>query len=57
MEEALKTRPFGRLLLPKDIALAALYFASDDAAMVTGSVLDFEQFPITGPDGWNRKVR
>lgn len=57
MTDALNTRPFGRLLLPRDIALAALYFASDDAALVTGSILDFEQFPITGPGGWKQKVR
>lgn len=57
MTDALTTRPFGRLLLPRDLALAALYFASDDAALVTGSVLDFEQFPITAPGGWKQKVR
>jgi NAD(P)-dependent dehydrogenase (short-subunit alcohol dehydrogenase family) len=44
--EAIATRPFGRLLLPHDIALAAAYFASDDSALVTGSVLELEQFPL-----------
>src|SRR4029450_9908768 len=43
VEAAVKTRPFGRLLLPRDIALAALYLASDESACVTGSVLDLEQ--------------
>ncbi|UCD09008.1 MAG: SDR family oxidoreductase [Dehalococcoidales bacterium] len=32
--------PFGRLVSPEDIASAALYLASDDAAMVTGLCLD-----------------
>jgi NAD(P)-dependent dehydrogenase (short-subunit alcohol dehydrogenase family) len=44
--EAIATRPFGRLLSPRDIALAAAYFASDDSALVTGSVLELEQFPL-----------
>ena len=46
LEEAEKTRPFGRLLLPADIARAALFFASDDSALVTGSALDLEQNPV-----------
>lgn len=44
--EANETRAFGRLLSPRDIALAALYFASDESALVTGSVLDLEQHPM-----------
>ena len=43
---AIETRAFGRLLLPADIAIAAAYFASDDSALITGSVLDLEQFPM-----------
>ena len=46
VEEAVATRPFGRLLLPADIAHAAAYFASDDSVMVSGAVIDLEQFPI-----------
>jgi NAD(P)-dependent dehydrogenase (short-subunit alcohol dehydrogenase family) len=57
IREALNTRPFGRLLEPLDIAMAALYFASDDSAAITGSVMDAEQYPSTNPDGWYRKVR
>lgn len=49
LKKALGSRPFGRMLMPQDIALAALYFASDDGAMVTGAVLDIEQYPITAP--------
>jgi NAD(P)-dependent dehydrogenase (short-subunit alcohol dehydrogenase family) len=48
LEAAVPTRPFGRLLSPRDIALAALYFASDDSELVTGSVLDVEQSPVGG---------
>lgn len=52
VEAAVKTRPFGRLLLPRDIALAAIYFASDESACVTGSVLDLEQYPVGAPPNW-----
>ncbi len=37
------SRPFGRLLHPDDIAPMATYLLSDAAAMVTGSVIDFDQ--------------
>jgi len=46
LANAIATRPFGRLLSPHDIALAAAYFASDDSALITGSVLDLDQFPL-----------
>lgn len=52
LDAAVATRPFGRLLLPQDIALAAAYFASDASACITGSVLDLEQFPIGAPGTW-----
>ncbi|MGH9845678.1 MAG: SDR family oxidoreductase [Blastocatellia bacterium] len=52
LEEAMATRPFGRLLLPRDIAMAALYFASDESELVTGSVLDIEQYPVGAPPNW-----
>ena len=45
LEEAIATRPFGRLLAPLDIAYAAEYFAIDASECVTGSVLDLEQYP------------
>jgi NAD(P)-dependent dehydrogenase (short-subunit alcohol dehydrogenase family) len=47
--EAIATRPFGRLLSPHDIALAAAYFASEDSALVTGTVMDLEQHPVGAP--------
>ena len=37
------TVPLGRLNKPEDLAAAALFLASDDAAMITGSV-----FPVDG---------
>jgi NAD(P)-dependent dehydrogenase (short-subunit alcohol dehydrogenase family) len=49
LEQAIKTRPWGRLLTPHDIALAAIYFASDESECITGSVLDMEQYPVGGP--------
>jgi NAD(P)-dependent dehydrogenase (short-subunit alcohol dehydrogenase family) len=51
-EDAVRTRPFGRLLSPRDIALAAVYFASDESECVTGSVLDLEQYPVGAPPNW-----
>jgi NAD(P)-dependent dehydrogenase (short-subunit alcohol dehydrogenase family) len=50
LAEAIATRPFGRLLAPYDIAVAAAYFASDDSAIVTGTVMDLEQFPVGAPE-------
>jgi NAD(P)-dependent dehydrogenase (short-subunit alcohol dehydrogenase family) len=52
LEEANATRPFGRLLLPLDIAHAAAYFASDDSAVISGAVIDVEQFPLGGLAPW-----
>ncbi|MEP6917363.1 MAG: oxidoreductase [Acidobacteriota bacterium] len=49
LAKAVATRPFGRLLSPRDIALAAEYFASDASALVTGSVMDLEQYPVGAP--------
>ena len=46
LEDALATRPFGRLLTPQEIAYAAAYFASDESALITGGVLDMEQTPV-----------
>jgi NAD(P)-dependent dehydrogenase (short-subunit alcohol dehydrogenase family) len=52
LEDAVKTRPFGRLLLPQDIAYAAAYFASDESVCVTGTVMDLEQYPVGAPPNW-----
>jgi NAD(P)-dependent dehydrogenase (short-subunit alcohol dehydrogenase family) len=48
---ALKTRPFGRMILPEDIANAVLFFATNE--LITGAVLDYEQLPFGAPgDLW-----
>jgi NAD(P)-dependent dehydrogenase (short-subunit alcohol dehydrogenase family) len=52
LKEAAATRPFGRLLSPSDIAMAAAYFASDDSALISGAVVDLEQFPIGALPAW-----
>jgi NAD(P)-dependent dehydrogenase (short-subunit alcohol dehydrogenase family) len=49
LEDAERSRPWGRLLLPDDVANAVIYFASDDSALVTGAVLDLEQYPVGAP--------
>jgi NAD(P)-dependent dehydrogenase (short-subunit alcohol dehydrogenase family) len=50
--KAVATRPFGRLLLPADVAAAAEYFASDASALVTGAIMDLEQYPVGAPPNW-----
>jgi NAD(P)-dependent dehydrogenase (short-subunit alcohol dehydrogenase family) len=52
LDEAVATRPFGRLLAPRDIAYAVAYFASDASACVTGTVMDLEQYPVGAPPAW-----
>lgn len=52
LDEAIVTRPFGRLLAPRDIAYAVAYFACDASACVTGTVMDLEQYPIGAPPAW-----
>jgi len=49
LEEALKTRPFGRMILPADIANAAFFFASNE--LISGAILDYEQMPFGAPSG------
>lgn len=52
LTEAVATRPWGRLLSPEDVANAVEYFATDRSALVTGSVMDLEQFPVGAPPNW-----
>jgi NAD(P)-dependent dehydrogenase (short-subunit alcohol dehydrogenase family) len=52
LEDAIRTRPFGRLLSPRDIAYAAAYFASDQSAAITGTIMDLEQHPVGAPPNW-----
>lgn len=40
--------PGGRLFSPDDVAHAAVYLLSDEAALLNGAVLDLEQYPMIG---------
>ena len=43
LEKVAAEQPFGRLLAPEEVARAVNYLASDDAGMMTGSVINFDQ--------------
>lgn len=40
--------PSGRLLSPDDIAWAAVYLLSDEAALLNGAIIDLNQYPMIG---------
>lgn len=40
--------PMGRLLMPEDIAAAAVYWAGRESFPVTGTVAELEQYPLIG---------
>lgn len=40
--------PSGRILLPKEIAAAAIYWLADESGPVSGQVVDLEQHPFNG---------
>lgn len=40
--------PSGGLLTPDDIAAQVVFFLSDEAPRVSGTVMDFEQYPVIG---------
>ncbi len=42
------TSPAGRLLLPEEIAAAAVHWISDECGPVSGQVVDLEQYPFIG---------
>ena len=48
LERASKAQPFGRLLLPEDVAKALAFMASDESGLMTGAVIDFDQ-KVIGP--------
>ena len=43
LDAAAKTRPFGRLLDPKEVARACAYLCSDESGLMTGANIDFDQ--------------
>ena len=40
--------PTGKLLSPEDVAWAAVYFLSEESALINGAVLDLNQYPMIG---------
>lgn len=40
--------PHSRLISPEEIAAAALFWLSDESQLISGSVIELEQFPIIG---------
>jgi NAD(P)-dependent dehydrogenase (short-subunit alcohol dehydrogenase family) len=40
--------PSGRIHAPEEVAMAAVYFLSDEAALINGAILDVEQYPVIG---------
>lgn len=40
--------PSGRIMSPENIAVAAIYWLSDESRPVSGSVLEIEQYPVIG---------
>ena len=43
LERVSANQPFGRLLSPEDVARALAFLASDESALMTGSIVDFDQ--------------
>ena len=50
LDEAVKSRPFGRLLDPKEVARACAYLASAESGLMTGSNIDFDQNVVGAGD-------
>ena len=50
LDEAVKLRPFGRLLDPKEVARACAYLASAESGLMTGSNIDFDQNVVGAGD-------
>ena len=47
LERVEKKQPFGRILRPQDVAYLTAYLLSEQAQMMTGSIIDFDQ-KVTG---------
>jgi NAD(P)-dependent dehydrogenase (short-subunit alcohol dehydrogenase family) len=43
LEEAVKSRPFGRLIDPAEVARACAYLGSEESGLMTGANVDFDQ--------------
>ncbi|MDR7132676.1 NAD(P)-dependent dehydrogenase (short-subunit alcohol dehydrogenase family) [Algoriphagus sp. 4150] len=40
--------PAGRIIFPEEIAVAAMYWLSDESGPISGQVVDLEQYPMIG---------
>jgi NAD(P)-dependent dehydrogenase (short-subunit alcohol dehydrogenase family) len=40
--------PSGRIIRPEEVAAMAVFWMSDESAIISGTVMEFEQFPIIG---------
>ena len=40
--------PSGRILRPEEVAAMAVYWMSDESQIISGTVMEFEQYPIIG---------
>jgi NAD(P)-dependent dehydrogenase (short-subunit alcohol dehydrogenase family) len=50
LEEAVRAKPFGRLIDPKEVARACAYLCSDESGLMTGSNIDFDQMVLGTSD-------
>ena len=48
LEQVEKKQPLGRILRPQDVAYLTAYLLSEQAQMMTGSIIDFDQKVIGG---------
>ena len=46
LEKAARTRPFGRLIDPKEVARMVAFLSSDESGLMTGSNVDFDQMVL-----------
>jgi len=44
----ISSAPRGRIHSPEEVAQVAIFFLSDEAALINGSILDVEQYPLIG---------
>jgi NAD(P)-dependent dehydrogenase (short-subunit alcohol dehydrogenase family) len=49
LQTAEKSRPWGRLMKPDEVARAVAYLASGESGLMTGSIIDFDQV-VQGPN-------
>jgi NAD(P)-dependent dehydrogenase (short-subunit alcohol dehydrogenase family) len=51
LEAEAKTKPFGRLINPEEVARACVFLCSDESGLMTGSNIDFDQTVVGANDG------